>query len=385
MRSAFASIFVLVAVPLLGCSDGTGSGESRYADETLWLCRPGIAGDQCALADLSMTEIHANGTTVVSDGPASDPDASIDCFVVYETVDFNLSPGNTIDPSPTDGAVLEALGRNGARFRGTCRIYAPLYRQMTLGTYYEDDAWEASPFFETAYEDISDAFDYYMRNHNRGRDLVLIGHSQGAHVLTRLLEERFESDEALRGQLISALLIGAGGRVHVPRGELLGGNFEVIPLCSSAAETGCVIAFDSLAFRTPSALNGTAPKELPNGNEAACVNPASFGQGRAPLAIAAFARSSAWSPKQVADENVSTGWVSYPLAFNALCAGFLWIGVESENAPFTPFELQEYQTQALEARLGQPPLEGAGLHWSNFSLTNADLIRIVETQAATRE
>ena len=89
------------------------------------------------------------------------PETRASCLwlLVYETVDFNLSPGNTVDPSPTDGAVLEALGRNGARFRGTCRIFAPLYRQMTLGTYYEDDAWEASPFFETAYEDIADAFE----------------------------------------------------------------------------------------------------------------------------------------------------------------------------------------------------------------------------------
>ncbi len=378
----------MLALGLAGCSDtgGTPADDSPYASKDLWLCRPDIENDQCALADLSTTEIHADGTAMTSDGPAMNPDAPFDCFVVYETVDFSMEPGNTVDPSPTDVAILEALHRNGSRFRGTCRMYAPLYRQMTIGTYYADDPWEETPYFQMAYEDIVEAFDYYMRNHNQGRDLVLIGHSQGAHILTLLIEDRFESDEALRMQLISALLIGAGGRVHVPQGERLGGNFEVTPLCSSARETGCVIAFDTLAFHTANTLNGAAPKQLPSGNEPACVNPASFSAGQAALASATFARSSAWSPQPVGGEDVDTEWVSYPMAFNALCAGFLWIGVETDNAaPFTPLELQQHQTQALEMQLGRPPLEGAGLHWSNFSLASADLIQIVETQAATLE
>ncbi|MBT8452447.1 MAG: hypothetical protein KJO40_10810 [Deltaproteobacteria bacterium] len=90
MRAAFASFFIPIVVPLLGCTGGAGGGASRYADEGLWLCRPGIARDQCALADLSTTEIRADGTAVVFDGPASDPEAPIDCFLVYETVDFNF-------------------------------------------------------------------------------------------------------------------------------------------------------------------------------------------------------------------------------------------------------------------------------------------------------
>lgn len=256
-------ICALGVVSLVGCGDESVD-ESAYAQENLWLCRPGIENDQCALADLSTTEIQADGTLVISDGTAMNPDAPFDCFVVYETVDFSTEPGNAADPSPTDGAILEALYRNGARFRGTCRMYAPLYRQMTIGTYftYFGGAWEETPHFQTAYEDIVEAFDYYMGEHNQGRDMVLIGHSQGAHILTRLMEDRFESDEALRGQLISALLIGPGARVNVPEDELVGGNFEVIPLCSSASDTGCVIAFDSLALITANASNAAAAKEL---------------------------------------------------------------------------------------------------------------------------
>ena len=386
----FLCIAAVGIMPLVGCAETTGTGgaggsESRYAEENLWLCRPGITNDQCALGDLSTTEIQADGTLVVADGPAMNPDAPFDCFVVYETVDFALEPGNTLDPSPTDGAILEALHRNGSRFRGTCRMYAPLYRQMTLGTYYADDAWEDTPYFQTAYADIVEAFDYYMREHNRGRDIVLIGHSQGAHVLTRLIEDRFESDDTLREQLISALLIGASGRIYVPDGELVGGNFKVVPLCSSETDTGCVIAFDSLAFADANAAGGAALKELTPGNARACVNPTSFDLTRATLAAATFSRSSVWSPQEISGENVTTDWVSYPRTFDALCAGFLWIGVaNADAAPLTSLELQQYQTQALDTQVGEPLPGGAGLHWANFSLTSTDLLGIVETQAAAR-
>jgi len=388
MRYSLVPLFASATAIFMGCggtSDGTGGGGGRYADEAMWLCRPGIAEDQCALADLSITEIHADGSSAVADGPTVNPDAPFDCFVVYETVDMSMEPGNTLEPSATDEAVLEALYRNGVRLRGTCRMYAPLYRQMTLGTYYDDDPWEDTPYFEMAYGDIADAFDHYMRDHNQGRDIVLIGHSQGAHVLARLMEDEIDGDAALRGQLISALLIGPGERVYVPDGELVGGNFETIPLCSSANDTGCVIAFDSLPFVGASAEVAAASKQLPTGYTRACVNPASFDNQRAALAGAAFSRSSVWAPQALNDAPVTTEWVSYPEAFNALCAVFLWIGVADDSiAPFTPAELQVEHQQTLDAWVGEERSESPGLHWANFSFNALDLVRVVETQAAAR-
>ena len=378
LSSRLACVAGLLVFPIVGCSDldsgsgggtggsgGTAGDESAYAQENLWLCRPGIANDQCALADLSTTAIRADGTSVISDGPAMNPTASFDCFVVYPTVDNSMEAGNASDPSPTDPAILEALYRNGAHFRGTCRMFAPLYRQMTLGTYFEfpGDAYEETPYFQTAYEDIAEAFDYYMRKHNQGRDMVLIGHSQGSDVLARLMVDRFENDEALRGQLISALLIG--GQVQVPEGELVGGKFKVIPLCSSASETGCIIAFDSRTVVWASAEPGeTVP---------ACVNPASFDDTPATLDALMISQTSFPS---VFPSEVSTEWVSYAGVFNARCddSGWMLIDVADDAAPFTPEEFQ----------LANVQVGGWFLHQADFPLTTADLIRILETQAATR-
>jgi len=189
-----------------------------------------------------MTEIREDGTSVVSEVVES-PDAEVDCFYVYHTVNHSPEPGNIESLFPHPEEVIGALFRNGAHYRGVCRMFAPLYHQMSWSTYamFWPD-WEDTEFFQRAYDDIADAFDYYMRNHNEGRSFVLIGHSQGSHILAKMLEDRFDDDEALRRQLVSALLLGPVNRVQVLEGELTGGSFANIPLCTSAGETGCVIA-----------------------------------------------------------------------------------------------------------------------------------------------
>lgn len=86
-----------------------------------------------------------------------------------------------------------------------------------------------------------------MRHDNKGRDFLLLGSSQGSHMLTRLLEDKFDDDEALREQLLSALLQGPTNRMQVLEGAVVSGSLANIPLCTSANETGCVIAFDTNA------------------------------------------------------------------------------------------------------------------------------------------
>ena len=80
-----------------------------------------------------------------------------------------------------------------------------------------------------------------MGQYNRGRKVVLIGHSQGADMIARLLQRVFDKDPAMRERLLLALPIG--GPVEAAQGKLTGGNFENIPLCSRPDEQGCVVAF----------------------------------------------------------------------------------------------------------------------------------------------
>jgi hypothetical protein len=120
MRILFTFICVL-ALGLMGCSETAGTGgsggeggtggvdPSPYADKGLWLCRPDIENDHCDTADLSMTEIRPDGTMVELIEVVTNPDAEIDCFYVYPTVNLSPEPGNTETLYPHPEEVIEIV------------------------------------------------------------------------------------------------------------------------------------------------------------------------------------------------------------------------------------------------------------------------------------
>src|SRR5678815_6071290 len=92
-----------------------------------WLCRPGNH-DACDI-DLTTTVISANGM-LTKETWAADPKAPIDCFYVYPTVSNDQS-GNSDMVANTEE--LNVIKAQAARFGSQCRVFAPLYRQVTLG------------------------------------------------------------------------------------------------------------------------------------------------------------------------------------------------------------------------------------------------------------
>jgi hypothetical protein len=315
---------------------------------------------------------------VVLDEVAPSPDAEVDCFYVYHTVNFDPEPSNleTLVPHPDE--VIRALLRNGVHYRGTCRMFAPVYHQMSNITYVAY-LWhvQESEFFQRAKNDVFEAFEYYMRNHNEGRGIVLIGHSQGSHHFTELLRDKFGNDEALRAQLVSAVLMGPTGTVQVPEGEQMGGSFANIPLCANATETGCVIAFDA-NFPEPGVFPGIGAQVTPP-MARACVNPVSFDHNVGTLAALMYPRRH--ENLIPFPEGLDTEWVRYPNIYTAQCSedGFLEIQLSDDyigDVPITPQELQ----QALVDVWGTQRY----LHSSEMFIANTDLVRIVEQQIASR-
>ena len=392
MRYLLGFVCVL-ALGLVGCSETAGTGgsggeggtggvdPSPYASKDLWLCRPDIENDYCDTADLSTTEIRPDGTMATSE-VAPNPNAEVDCFFVYHTVNTSPEPGNTETLDPTDPAVKRPVFKIAAHYRGLCRMFAPLYHQMSLITYWEFPwSWEPTEYFQRGYDDVVEAFEYYMRDHNEGRDFVLIGHSQGSHVLTKLLEEKFDDDEALRQQLVSAVLMGPTNRVQVLEGELVGGSFTNIPLCTSANQTGCVIAFDANPGGVATDYDTAMFYYPPSAR--ACVNPASVEGG--PGTLAAFVYPRTFADMIPFPEAVDTEWVSYPKLYTSSCADadefhVLLVDLASEYQGEVPITPQELQTALVEIR----GFANANLHGVEYFLTNADLVRIVEQQIASR-
>ncbi len=100
--------------------------KNDYSKAETWLCRPGRQ-DACSV-DLTATVVAANGK-LTREKFTADPKAPIDCFYVYPTVSLDTTPNSDMNAGREEASVIRA---QLARFGSACRIYAPLYRQVTL-------------------------------------------------------------------------------------------------------------------------------------------------------------------------------------------------------------------------------------------------------------
>lgn len=240
-----------------------------------------VADDICK-TDLDVTVVEADGAlTVEAFEPAAD--APIDCFYVYPTISRDEADNSDLDWSLTEEGV--AVRNQAARLGEVCDVYAPVYRQRTLtallaGLGGSGTATDGPDPRELAYADVLDAWKHYMANDNGGRGVVLVGHSQGNSMLSRLMAEEVDPNEDVRDLLVSAYL--AGGSVEVPEGEVVGGEFLDIPLCESEDQFGCVVTWSSFRATAPppdDTFYGVASGD----DVAGCVNPAGVEGGRVAL------------------------------------------------------------------------------------------------------
>ena len=83
-------------------------------------------------------------------------------------------------------------------------MFAPVYRQATLTSLISRMSAARRPTggeVVNPYDDVLDAFRTYMADDNDGRGVVLIGHSQGSGMLTRLIAEEIDPNADVREQL----------------------------------------------------------------------------------------------------------------------------------------------------------------------------------------
>lgn len=192
----------------------------------------------------------------------ADADAAADVFFVAPTVyvggdetQFNMSLENEEDKANFLGAINMEKGLYDA----DARFFAPYYRQASLTDYLlpEDELEE---HLSMAYEDVRDAFSYYLANYNDGQPIILAGFSQGADMSLRLLKEFF-ADEALDDQLVACYAIG--WRITEQEME----EYPHLRFATGEDDTGVIIAFNSEAESI------TESNMIPAGVHTLAINP----------------------------------------------------------------------------------------------------------------
>ena len=155
-----------------------------------------------------------------------------------KTANSNLG----VEPPEVATAVEQA-----SQFSQVCRVWAPMYRQQTVAGLLDITGYRRTS--NVAFKSLLAGWRDYLSRHNGGRPFILIGHSQGASMLIRLIRSEIDSNPRLRKRLVSAIILG--GNVQVPAGKSVGGSFQHVPACRAAAQTGCVIAYSSFPSRPP--------------------------------------------------------------------------------------------------------------------------------------
>ena len=367
-----AGIVLTVAIALAAA----GSAQA----EVVWLCKPGEEPNPCR--ESQETTVYAEDGSSRVENPPNHPSPPVDCFYVYPTVSGQQS--TNADKSKDDE--LYAIARyQAARYSTQCRVFAPVYRQLTLASIYTGSQQARAEGRKIAYGDVREAWLEYLARHNDGRGVVLIGHSQGTGMLRQLIRDEVDPKPGVRRRLVSALLLG--GNVAVRKGSNVGGDFQQVPGCTSPTDLGCVVAYsiydeeppDNTRFGKVPATDTTGAG-LPAGAafEVLCTNPGSLG-ANAPSTFTGLLRSEPF-PGSIGAALVimyggpaptaPTPWLQPADRYAGRC--------EQSNGANVLMVRPVGESRELNAS----PTPDWGLHLADANLPLAGLVELVKSQAA---
>ena len=120
----------------------------------------------------------------------------------------------------------------------SCNFFSPYYRQISMDSWLTLDTALIEERFKLAYQDVADAFHYYMEHDNQGKPFILAGHSQGAKAVIELLKREMTPD--ISRKLIATYAIG----YTVTPEELAG--YSTLRPAQDSIDTDVLIGFNSV-------------------------------------------------------------------------------------------------------------------------------------------
>jgi hypothetical protein len=336
---------------------------------TVWLCHPGQRPDPCT-PGLSTTVYSPVQSVQRVVHPVAVRHPSFDCFYVYPTVsDQKTTLANLqIDPEERSIALYQE-----ARYSQYCRVFAPMYRQVTVPALESGNA-ESPAQLRVPLSDVESAFANYLKQDNDGRPFVLIGHSQGSFVLEQLIAKMVDPHPAIRRRMLSTILMG--GNVLVKQGHAVGGTFKHIPACRSATQLSCVIAFST--FDQPPPSDSLFGRTTVPGDEVLCTNPAALAGGAAD--VDPIFPSAPFAPGTLIAAGISllgltqphpaTVWFSEPHAYRAQCSD----AGGADVLRLTPLDGAQTPTPSPNATWG--------LHLIDANIELGNLLTVVRRESA---
>jgi hypothetical protein len=207
--------------------------------------------------DVTDYSASQNWAYLESDETGTAADVFFLCPTVYSGSDE--AQNMPLDDEESKESFLGATNMEKGIYDDSTRFFAPYYRQAGLSVY-EMPSDEREDYLSLAYEDVKDAFEYYMDEYNDGQPIILAGFSQGADMCIRLLKDCFD-DPDINELLVACYAIGWS----ITEEELE--EYPHLKFASGADDTGVIISFNSEAENIDDSLT------IPKGTKTLAINP----------------------------------------------------------------------------------------------------------------
>jgi hypothetical protein len=259
-------------VPTVAFAPMPDSTRPDYRRPQAWLARP----------DLADNPAHWRPTSV-----ARDRQGAAAIFYLHPTSYLGRDRWNgPLDDAASNGRLRLFAQSQASAFDDAGDVWAPLYRQATIGAFLTGADPRAQAALDFAYGDVVRAFDAFLAAQPADRPIVLAGHSQGSLHLLRLLRERVKGRPVARR---IAAIYPIGWPISLVA-DLPALGF---PACATPTQTGCIASWQTFAEPAEPKLLHTyfdatvGPTGAPRGGTAMlCVNPITGTQGGAAPASA---------------------------------------------------------------------------------------------------
>ncbi len=192
-------------------------------------------------------------------------DSLVDVFFLHPTIytenkrfdKINVAIDDAYNNKKTD---YSSILYQASAFNQHARIFAPRFREAHISVYSMQDKTIAKQALDFAYEDVKNAFEFYLQNNNNGRPIIIASHSQGSTHALRLLKDFFENTP-LSKQLVAAYVVG----MPIPKNY-----FSVLEVCKTPLQTNCFCGWRTYK-------NGFVPEFVKKGTDDSWVtNPLSW-------------------------------------------------------------------------------------------------------------
>ncbi len=212
-------------VPPVSYADSPKAAGPDYATLAGWDANPGLPTDPARW-------------TPPGFAPAPHPHVAV--FFVTPTVYIGRDRWTMpFDDAATNARLALFLRTQASVFNGVGAVWAPKYRQATLGAFLTDRP-DAARALDFAYADVLRAFDAFLAAAPKDAPIVLAGHSQGSLHLLRLLRDRV-AGKPLAARIVAVYAIGWPISIEADLPAL------GLPACARAEATGCILSWQSFA------------------------------------------------------------------------------------------------------------------------------------------